>query len=130
MKRHVATAAMMVGHERDPEEPVVVEVLDDHARQHDPDAGADAEDRREQADAARHLLARELVADDPEREREDPAARALDEAGDDSTASELDTAASRVPAASTTSVHSSSRSLPYMSPRRPMIAVPTEAASR
>ncbi len=46
------------------------------------------------------------------------------------TASELDTAASSVPAARTTSVHSSSRSLPCMSPRRPMIAVPTEAESR
>ena len=46
------------------------------------------------------------------------------------TVNELDTAASSVPAASTTSVHSSRRSLPYMSPRRPMIAVPTEADSR
>ncbi len=71
------------GHERDPEQPVVVEVLDDHAGEHDPHAGADAEDRRQQPDASRHLLARELVADDAEREREDPAARTLDEAGHD-----------------------------------------------
>ncbi len=43
---------------------------------------------------------------------------------------EFDTAARRVPAASTIRVASSSRSLPYMSPRRPMIAVPTDAESR
>ena len=47
-----------------------------------------------------------------------------------SIASECDTAASSVPTASTSSVHSSSRSLPYMSPSRPMIEVPTEADSR
>ena len=40
-----------------------------------------------------------------------------------SSASESDTAASSVPAGRTTSVHSSSRSLPYMSPSRPMIDV-------
>ncbi len=44
--------------------------------------------------------------------------------------SEEESAASRVPAASTTSVHTSVRSLPYMSPSRPMMAVPTDAASR
>ena len=44
--------------------------------------------------------------------------------------SDCETAASSVPKLSTSSVHSSSRSLPYMSPRRPMIAVPTEAESR
>ena len=92
---------------------------------------ADAEDRREQADAAGHLLARELVADDPEREREDPAGGALDEARDDDAApSELETAASSVPPARITSVNSSRRSLPYMSPSRPRIAVPTDAESR
>ena len=47
-----------------------------------------------------------------------------------STASVVDSAASRVPAASVTSVHTSSRCLPYMSPSLPMIAVPTEADSR
>jgi len=59
---------------------VVVEVLDDHAREHDPRAAADAEDRREQTDPSRHLLARELVADDAEGEREDAAGDALDDA--------------------------------------------------
>ena len=44
--------------------------------------------------------------------------------------SELATAASRVPAASSTSVYSSSRSLPYMSPSRPRIEVATDADSR
>ena len=46
------------------------------------------------------------------------------------TASELDTAASRVPAARISSVHTSRRFLPCMSPSLPMIAVPTEAESR
>ncbi len=47
-----------------------------------------------------------------------------------STGSEFDKAASSVPAARMISVHSSRRSLPYMSPSRPMIDVPTEAESR
>ena len=128
MKRQVATAASSDRDQRHPEQPVVVEVLDDHAGEHDADARADAEDRRQQADAAGDLLARELVADDAEREREDAAGGALDEARDD----DQRRASSRrppssVPAARITSVTSSRRSLPYMSPRRPMIAVPTDA---
>lgn len=47
-----------------------------------------------------------------------------------STPSESDTAASNVPSASAISVYSSSRSLPYMSPSRPMIEVATEAESK
>ena len=47
-----------------------------------------------------------------------------------SSGSEVATAASRVPAVRIAKVQSSSFSLPYMSPSRPMIAVPTEAASR
>ena len=47
-----------------------------------------------------------------------------------SIASEADRAASRVPAASVSRVHTSSRCLPYMSPSLPMIAVPMEADSR
>ena len=47
-----------------------------------------------------------------------------------SMASEVDRAASRVPPASASSVHTSSRCLPYMSPSLPMIAVPTDAESR
>ena len=47
-----------------------------------------------------------------------------------STASDWDSPASTVPTESTTSVHTSSRCLPYMSPSLPMMAVPTEADSR
>ena len=47
-----------------------------------------------------------------------------------STGSAPDSAPSRVPAASVSRVHTSSRCLPYMSPSLPMIAVPTEAESR
>jgi hypothetical protein len=46
------------------------------------------------------------------------------------TGSEPARAASSVPAASISRVHTSSRCLPYMSPSLPMIAVPTEAESR
>ena len=44
--------------------------------------------------------------------------------------SELETAASRVPAARITRVQSNSRSLPYMSPSRPRIEVAIDADSR
>ena len=47
-----------------------------------------------------------------------------------SIASDVDRAASRVPAASVSSVHTSSRCFPYRSPSLPMMAVPTEADSR
>ena len=46
------------------------------------------------------------------------------------TPSELDTAASSVPTERIASVISRRRSLPYMSPSRPRIAVPTDADSR
>ncbi len=46
------------------------------------------------------------------------------------TPSELETAASSVPPERISSVRSSRRSLPYMSPSRPRIAVPTDAESR
>ncbi len=92
---------------------------------------ADAEDRGEEPDAARHALARELVTDDPEGQREDAAARALDDAPDDHRAcSDVDSAETTVPTARMTSVMTSSRSLPYMSPRRPRIDVATDADSR
>ena len=44
--------------------------------------------------------------------------------------SELEIAETKVPTARMTSVSSSSRSLPYMSPSRPRIEVPTDADSR
>jgi hypothetical protein len=58
-------------------------VGDDRAGKDDPEAAADAEDRRDQRDPLRRFLARELVADDAEGEREDRPARALNHAGED-----------------------------------------------
>ena len=46
------------------------------------------------------------------------------------TGSDVDSPPRAVPPARTTSVQSRMRSLPYMSPRRPRIDVPTEADSR
>ena len=65
----------------DPEQPGEVEVVDDHARQRQADAAADAEDRAHQPDPAGDALGRERVADDPERRagrrrRRRPGARA------------------------------------------------------
>ena len=95
-----------------------------------PSAAADAEDRREQADPAGDLLARELVADDAVGEREDAAAGALDEAGGDQQRQRAGDGGEQGADGEDHSVQSSSRSLPYMSPSRPRIEVPTEAASR
>ena len=66
-----------------PEDPLVGEVVDDHAAEHEAGAAADAERRADQPDAGRDPLGRELVADDPEREREDRGADALDRAAGD-----------------------------------------------
>ena len=59
---------------------VVVPVMLDRllAAGDDPDPGSYPEDRRHQSNAARDLITRELVADDAECERKDPAADALD----------------------------------------------------
>ena len=78
----------------------------------------------------RDPLGRELVADDPEREREDGAADALDRAAGDQ--HRRSSARARRPASrrEETSVITSTRSLPNMSPRRPTIGVATEAVSR
>src|SRR6185437_11861406 len=46
--------------------------------EHDADPGADSEDGRDQPDSTGDLVRWELVADDPERQREDAAADALD----------------------------------------------------
>src|SRR5207237_5475215 len=58
------------------EQPAPREVVDDQAGEDDPEAAADAEDRRDQPDPDADLLARKLVADDREAEREDGAAGA------------------------------------------------------
>ena len=67
----------------DPEQPVERVVVDDHARERQPDAAADAEHRADDRQAAGHLVARERVAHDPEREREDAAGGALQHAAGD-----------------------------------------------
>ena len=67
-------------HGADPEQPVPAERLEDDAREHQAQAGAHAEGGREQAQGRADALARELVADDPEREGEDRAGRALQRA--------------------------------------------------
>jgi hypothetical protein len=95
------------------------EVLDDQPAGDDPEAGTDAEDRRQQPDAARDLLTRELVADDAEREREDPPATPWITRATIRTESECESAASNVPPARMTSVHRRTRSLPSMSPTPP-----------
>ncbi len=68
--------------QRQPEEIVIVEVVDDRPGEHDPGAAADTEERRHQPDPAGDALSRKLVPDDPEREREETARRALDHAAD------------------------------------------------
>ena len=62
----------------EPEDPVVGGAVDQHAADDQARAAADAEGGRDQADARGDLLARELVADDREAEREDAAAGALE----------------------------------------------------
>jgi hypothetical protein len=56
---------------------------DEQAGDDEPDAATDAEHGRDRPDARRDLLARELVADDPDGEREDAAAEAGDRAPGD-----------------------------------------------
>ncbi len=82
-KKCVAIVAMHHGNQRQPEEVVEGEVVDDRAGEDHAGTAADAEQRRHQADRAGHPLARELVADDPEGEREDAAGRALDHPADE-----------------------------------------------
>jgi hypothetical protein len=45
---------------------VIREVLDDRPREDDAESGTDPEHRRDERDARRDALTRELVADDPE----------------------------------------------------------------
>ena len=68
---------------RDPEEPVVVQMHEDRAGQHDPGSGSGPQDRRHDTDGARHPLGGELVADDPEGEREHRPTRALNHPADE-----------------------------------------------
>jgi hypothetical protein len=66
----------------DDEEPAPRGVVDDHAREHEPERAADREHRGDDPDRGSHPFPRELVLDDREAEREDGAARALDHAAD------------------------------------------------
>ena len=55
-KKIVATMAIVRDDERDPEEPVVVEVVEDQPGEHDPEPAADAEQAGHQADRAGDAL--------------------------------------------------------------------------
>src|SRR5437764_14598407 len=67
----------------DDEEPAPRRMVDDEAAEDDPEAAADAEDGRDQADRDADLLARELVADDPEAQREHGRPQTLEGAEED-----------------------------------------------
>ena len=68
----------------DPEQPARAERVGDHAGQRQADAAADPEDRADHAQPGGDALARERVADDPERQGEHAARDPLDHAsGDD-----------------------------------------------
>jgi hypothetical protein len=66
------------GRSADDEDPAPREVVDEQAREDEPEAAADAEDRGDHPDGDADPLARELVVDDREAEREDGAAQPLD----------------------------------------------------
>src|SRR5439155_16159168 len=57
--------------------PAPRQVVDDHPREDDPEAPADAEHGRDEADRDADLFARELVPDDREAERKDASGDAL-----------------------------------------------------
>ena len=79
----------------------------------------------EEPDRARNALARELIADDADRQREDAAADALQHVPG---RHDLERAPQReitLPAAKITSDRTNRRRLPNMSPSRPMIGVAT-----
>ena len=106
------------------------EVVDDHAREDDPEAAADTEHGREQADPDLDLLGRELVADDREAEREERAAGAETTRNAISDQMLHATAAPRQPARKSPRLTSSIRSFPNWSPSLPRIGVVTAAETR
>ncbi len=69
--------------QRQPEQVVVGEVVDDRPGEDDAGAAADAGKRRHHPDGSRDALARELVSNDPEREREDAAGGALPDSAEE-----------------------------------------------
>ena len=105
-------------------------MVDDRAREHDAGSTADAQQRRHQADPGGHPLAGKLVADDPEGEREDSTRGTLNTRPTSISGSDDAKAETIVPTASSASTITSSRSLPYMSPSRPISGVATDALKR
>ena len=103
-------------------------MLDDQAAEHQADAAADPEHRADGADRHAHLVRRELVADDPEAEREDRRPGALQRAEARSArrcsapASRRGSRTPKIPSEITSSFF-----LPCASPSLPMIGVSTEA---
>ena len=69
--------------EGNPEQPVVGEVLEDRAGKDDSQPAADSQDSGDECDRTGDALPRQLVADDPERQRKDRPTEALDRAGND-----------------------------------------------
>ena len=83
IRNFVATTVAPMTTARDPEEPVVAQVVDDRPGEHDAEATADPEQTRDERDPACYSLPRELVADDPKCQWEHRAANALDRPGCD-----------------------------------------------
>ena len=101
------------------------------AGEDDPDAAADAEDRRDHPDPDLHLVGRKLVADDREAEREQRAAEPRTSTEADQRPDAPGAAAAPMqPTRKTTRLTTSSRSLPYWSPSRPSTGVVTAAETR
>ena len=115
---------------RDPEQPVVVEGVDDRTGQHDAEAGPDGSQRRDDPYGAWHLLGRKLVPDDAERQRQDAAADALDDPPDEHDRQRIGHGRQQRAHRQGGEAATSMRSLPHMSPRRPMIGVKIDADSR
>ena len=72
----------------EPEDPVVARPVDEHPAEREADAASRSPAIARASRCRRDLLARELVADDPEGQREDAAAEALEAAADDQRGSE------------------------------------------
>ena len=98
----------------------------DEAAADEPDPAAHPERARHQPDRHPDLLARELVADDPEAQREDGRARALHDAAEHQPGQDHASAAASEPSRRPPGEITSIRFLPYMSPSFPSSGVSTE----
>jgi hypothetical protein len=94
--------------------------LNDRAGKNDAGAAAYAEQGRHHPDRSGHPLTWELVADDPEREGKIPPAAPCTTRPMSNTANVVASAETTVAMQSRMSTTTSSRALPYMSPRRPI----------